>query len=55
MQLMTNVIILLIHKICMHRTIHIVKWLNLGILSPSHLLKNMTDDSFGPIVDDALL
>ena len=45
-QIMTNVIILLIHEICMHRTIHIIKLLDLGILPPSHVLKNMTDDSF---------
>ena len=44
-QMMTNVIILFIHEICMHRTIHNIKLMNLGILSPSHILKNMTDDS----------
>ena len=47
-QIMTNVIILPIYEICMHRTIHIIKLLNLGILPPP------LDDSFGPIVDDVL-
>ena len=43
----TNVIILLIHEICMHMTIYIIRLLNLGFLSPSHALKSMTDDPFG--------
>ena len=46
-QIMTTVILLLIDEICMHRTIYIIRLLNLGILSLSHVLKSMTDDSFG--------
>ena len=54
-QIMTNVIILVIHEICMHRTIHKIKLLNCGVVSPSHVLKTMIDDSFGPIINDVLL
>ena len=46
-QIVTNVIILLIHEICVHQTIHTIKFLILGILSPSHALKKKIDDSFG--------
>ena len=42
-----QVIILLIHEKCMHRKIYIRRFLNLGVLSPSHILKSMTNDLFG--------
>ena len=46
-QIMTKLILFLLHEICMHTTIYIIGLLTIGILYPSHVLESMMDDSFG--------